>query len=386
MVKFFTQLQKQVIRYAGLLHESADEDIRRETYRVNLRRLVVLGPVFFVIELSLLPLEQYLLGVGNVLLIFLIANAFVYPFVYVASKHQQRISERILRLATYAYLLTFIGLGSGLSLKGLMSTDLVHVYLMTVVAVSIFFIVPPFDHLIFLLCSMVPYLIIYPRVLLHKEIRYVILNNVIVFSIMSWLLGRMVYSVIIRMLKAQQKLEQQNRMLSDLARRDPMTGLLNHGALQELLWATIQATQGTDTSFSVILFDIDNFKSVNDTYGHLSGDTVIQRVSLTTLDSIGEKGGVGRYGGDEFLIILPDTSMQQACEIADELWAAIARTRFAEVTTPVTLSGGVVSCRCEADLSVEQIATLLIKCADTNLFAAKSRGKNQYLSEMVTSP
>ena len=383
MVNFFNILPQQVIRYAGLLHESADEGIRRETYRVNLRRLVVLGPVFFVMELSLLPLEHYLLNVGSVLLIFLVANALVYPFVYYIAKHQQRMSEKVLRLATYAYLLTFIGLGSGLSLKGLMSTDLVHVYLMTVVAVSIFFIIPPFDHLVLLLCTMVPYLIIYPHVLFHQEIRYVIMNNVIVFSILSWLVGRMVYTVIIRMLKARQTLEQQNRMLSELARRDPMTGLLNHGALQELLWSTIRRVRDTGTSFSVILFDIDNFKSINDTYGHLSGDSVIRSLSNTALDIIGKTGEVGRYGGDEFLIILPDVSMQRACEIAEDLWGAVRSLTFGEMTLPVTLSGGVVSCRCESTLPVEQIATLTISCADGNLFTAKSRGKNQFLSEAV---
>ena len=67
--------------------------------------------------MSLLPLEHYLLNVGNILLIFLCANVIVYPFVYFVARHQPRMSERVIRLATYVYLLTIIGLGTGLSVS-----------------------------------------------------------------------------------------------------------------------------------------------------------------------------------------------------------------------------------------------------------------------------
>lgn len=385
MVNVLRKLAQHSVKYAGLLHESAEESIRRETYRINLRRLVILGPLFFVIELSLLPLEHYLLDVGDVLLIFLCANVIVYPFIYVVAQRQQDLSELVLRCATYLYLLTFIGLGSGLSLKGLMSTDLVHVFLMTIVAVSIFFIIPAFDHLILLLLAMIPYLLIYPHLLLHQEIRFVIMNNVIVFSILSWLVGRMVYTVTIRMFKDHEKLERQNRMLSDMARKDPMTGLLHHGALQELLWSTIRTVREEGSVFSIILFDIDNFKRINDTYGHLSGDTVIQELSHLSVECVGHEGVVGRYGGDEFLIILPETSMNRASMVAEALWAAISTMSIKEVSVPVTLSGGIISCRCESELPVEQVATHVIKSADENLFRAKAGGKNQFVTRELVS-
>jgi len=385
MENVFRKLPQHAVRYVSFLHVSADEGIRRETYRVNLHRLVLIGPLFFVIELSLLPLEHYLLDVGNILLIFLCANVIVYPFVYFVARHQQRMSERVIRLATYVYLLTIIGLGTGLSLKGLMVTDLVHVYLMTVVAVSIFFIIPAVDHIVIILIAMIPYLLIYPHVLLHQEIRFVILNNVVVFSIMSWLLGRMVYSVTIQMFKDREKLEHQNILLSELARKDPMTGLLNRGALQELVWSTVREVQEKGRTCSIILFDIDNFKSVNDTYGHLTGDNVIRQISRITLDLIGKEGMVGRYGGDEFLVILPEASMNRASVIAEALWAAVETMPRNEVSLPVTLSGGVISCRCESVLSIEQIATHIIKRADENLFKAKAGGKNQFVSETIMS-
>ena len=385
MENVFRKLPQHAVRYVSFLHVSADEGIRRETYRVNLHRLVLIGPLFFVIELSLLPLEHYLLDVGNILLIFLCANVIVYPFVYFVARHQQRMSERVIRLATYVYLLTIIGLGTGLSLKGLMVTDLVHVYLMTVVAVSIFFIIPAVDHIVIILIAMIPYLLIYPQVLLHQEIRFVILNNVVVFSIMSWLLGRMVYSVTIQMFKDREKLEHQNILLSELARKDPMTGLLNRGALQELVWSTVREVQEKGRTCSIILFDIDNFKSVNDTYGHLTGDNVIRQISRITLDLIGKEGMVGRYGGDEFLVILPEASMNRASVIAEALWAAVETMPRNEVSLPVTLSGGVISCRCESVLSIEQIATHIIKRADENLFKAKAGGKNQFVSETIMS-
>ncbi len=375
--------KEQVSRYVAFLTFKADEDIRRETYRVNLRRLVMIGPIFFFMELALLPIEQYLLGVKQVLIVFLIANAVIYPFVYLVSKRQEERPEWLLRLAIYAYILTIVGLGSGLSLKGLMSTDLVHVFLMTVVSISIFFILPALGHLVILLLSIIPYLLIYPHLLIHQEIRFVILNNVIVFTVISWLLGRLVYSASTRMYTDRKILEEQNALLADMAVKDPLTGLLNHGASQDRLRREIEIARDTREQLSIILFDIDDFKGINDVNGHLTGDEVLRQIAVLVKEAVDEDDEVGRYGGDEFIIIMPHTSVQGARVTASKVWQVVESVKIEDTDLSVTLSGGVHTLEEIGTRETDETATEIIAQADGKLFSAKRRGKNRFISDAV---
>ncbi len=367
----------------SFLTANADEDTRREFYRINLHRLVLIGPLFFLMELSLLPLDRYLLGVTLVVKIFLVLNVLVYPFVYHANKHQDRMKEWSIRLAVYAYILLIMGLGSGLSLKGLMSTDLVHVFLMTIVTIAIFFILPALDHLILILLGVIPYLLIYPHLLIHKEIEFVIINNVIVFALLSWLFGRLVFTMNVRSLITSRTLEAQNRLLADLAIKDPMTGLLNHGASQERLRKAIDRAKQNEGSLSLLLFDIDDFKGINDTWGHLVGDEVIRKIASAVKDSVNVDDEVGRYGGDEFIVIMPHTSIQGARVVAAKIWNAMDAITVPDTDITVTLSGGIEVLIADEKLDTEQAATDMVAHSDIKLFKAKERGKNRFISEPV---
>lgn len=125
------------------------------------------------------------------------------------------------------------------------------------------------------------------------------------------------------------KLSEHKRRLSTLSRTDSLTGLLNHGSWKDLLQHKFQLCRQQQVSAVLALIDVDHFKRINDTYGHVVGDRVLRHLSLELKQTLGENDLTGRYGGDEFCVILPLSSQAQACQILDGL-----RERVGEYRNP----------------------------------------------------
>ncbi len=164
--------------------------------------------------------------------------------------------------------------------------------------------------------------------------------------------------------------------LADMARQDLLTGLFNRRALYETLQATLNQATREASPLSLILIDLDHFKLVNDQYGHPAGDKVLQRVAETLLKNKRGYDTVGRWGGEEFLMILPNTDLDQAAIVAERLRATLAATQLA-VTDSKTLalnaSLGVTSMqRTQQPFTIET----LLKQADEALYQAKGKGRN----------
>ena len=127
---------------------------------------------------------------------------------------------------------------------------------------------------------------------------------------------------------------------------------------------------------SVVIADVDNFKALNDTYGHLFGDDVLKVIAKELSKNLRNIDLVGRWGGEEFIFILPDTSAVQAQEVVDRIRRNIARIPFTPSSTSkkfnVTVSFGV----CGSDLADVTLEEILIK-ADQALYNAKTNGRNQ---------
>lgn len=162
--------------------------------------------------------------------------------------------------------------------------------------------------------------------------------------------------------------------LQYLSRIDDLTGLLNRRALIERLEDEVRRTQRYKTNLSIIICDLDYFKGINDTYGHNAGDWVLQIVSNLLKKSLRNTDIVGRYGGDEFLLILPETSTQGAEEIAERIRLTVEDFDLQIVDKePIktTLSLGIA----EFNVDKEDINDL-IKRADNALYRAKGKGRN----------
>ena len=155
-----------------------------------------------------------------------------------------------------------------------------------------------------------------------------------------------------------------------LASTDALTGLANRRRIVEYLDATLSDVADGDAALSVVLFDIDHFKAVNDRYGHDVGDEVLKRVAASAIEGLRSTDLIGRYGGEEFVIILPRTDADAALQIAERVRSRIEASRGG--TQPkVTVSLGV------ATTQGDDTGHVILKRADVALYAAKDAGRNR---------
>lgn len=157
------------------------------------------------------------------------------------------------------------------------------------------------------------------------------------------------------------------------ARTDELTGLSNRRDIQHRLASEFSRYQRSGHHFSIVLIDLDLFKTINDDYGHDAGDAVLRQFSALVRDVIRLTDVAARWGGEEFLLLLPDTSLLQALTLAERLRAKVAEARFSfrNQRLPVTISAGV--CSIAKAASIDD----LLKQADLNLYNAKDSGRNQ---------
>jgi diguanylate cyclase len=170
-------------------------------------------------------------------------------------------------------------------------------------------------------------------------------------------------------------LGRQKRELLALSRTDSLTGLLNHGAWKDQLEIEFQRCQRQQQGGAIALIDIDHFKTINDTYGHVAGDIVLRQLSKMLKQNLRVTDVAGRYGGDEFCVLLPDLPLDSAAAAMDAL-----RDRFATLgyeqspALKVSLSIGLAAFNpAHAD------ATLWLNDADQALYEAKTTGRNRVI-------
>lgn len=161
-----------------------------------------------------------------------------------------------------------------------------------------------------------------------------------------------------------------NKRLEMLATTDGLTGAKNHRALQEKLEEEFKRARRTQHHFSVILLDVDQFKQYNDLYGHPEGDQVLQRVVSVLKAEARETDCIARSGGEEFVVLLPDTGRKGALEAAERFRAAIEAQDWP--LRPVTASFGIATLCATIKTGKE-----LIECADRALYAGKAAGRNR---------
>ena len=188
----------------------------------------------------------------------------------------------------------------------------------------------------------------------------------------------------LRIKRLQDELDQKNRELELVNKRlrklsvtDGLTELFNHRHIHELLHEEFERTKRSGEPMAVAMMDLDRFKLVNDTYGHPTGDVILYETAEILRQTVREIDMVGRYGGEEFIAILPGANEDDAAHFAERVRQAVANHVFQDEANEVrmTMSGGVASFP-DADTDHPD---LLIKRADEALYAAKEGGRNQIL-------
>lgn len=170
-----------------------------------------------------------------------------------------------------------------------------------------------------------------------------------------------------------------NRLQQD-ALYDAVTGLRNHRYFQVRLREELLRTTRTGQPTALVLLDLDNFKSVNDRFGHAIGDTVLSRVARLLERNARAGDVVCRYGGEEMVVLMPGTSLEEGGRVAERLRQAVER-RNDQPGPAVTISLGVAACPDNADRS-----DALIVAADAAMYSAKQAGKNRVALAPISSP
>jgi diguanylate cyclase len=168
------------------------------------------------------------------------------------------------------------------------------------------------------------------------------------------------------------KLREAYKRIEELAELDELTGSFNRRCIMRMLDEEITRARRINTSCSIALIDLDWFKRINDAYGHPTGDEVLRTFAITVFANIRSADRFGRYGGEEFLLVLPDTSGDLAARILDRLRAIIADLDWSAFSPGmrVTISAGV------ATLRANETPDTFLARADSALYAAKARGRN----------
>lgn len=174
----------------------------------------------------------------------------------------------------------------------------------------------------------------------------------------------------VRTYSLMEQLKEKNEKLAKLAMQDGLTGLYNHRHIIEALDIEIDRANRYNSPLSVVMFDVDHFKAVNDCYGHHMGDIVLSEIGSMWNIDCRKIDIAGRYGGEEFVVILPNTDLAGAKIYSERIRSEIEKKIFGKDKIRVTISGGIATYE-------DENAVDLIKKADKKLYDAKRNGRNR---------
>ena len=193
--------------------------------------------------------------------------------------------------------------------------------------------------------------------------------KILIISVIGFALSRGNYQNRLHLYEVEMKLLKLNASLKDLTFRDSMTGLFNNAYIFDFIQKTLDKLENRTGTLAVLMLDLDHFKLVNDTYGHAVGDRVLKKASETMLACTRDTDMVGRYGGEEFIIVLTDTRDDRAHMIAQRIRREIEMLQFEE--------GFSVSCSIGLALYNGEAGVDLIEKADSFMYEAKRQGRNR---------
>ncbi len=172
------------------------------------------------------------------------------------------------------------------------------------------------------------------------------------------------------------ELTESNRKLDDISKRDELTGIFNRRYLMESLGHEAARSERYGAPLSFVLFDLDFFKHINDTYGHTAGDLVLKQFAAAVSGRLRKTDIFGRYGGEEFVAVLTDTPLDKAAAIAEDIRSMIEGHTFGYEHTPLrlTVSAGVAGM--VAGMKMED----LVELSDRGLYQAKNSGRNRVVA------
>ena len=305
-----------------------------------------------------------------------LVNLIFFPILLYARKNIERLSKFWIMLIQTLFVAAILMGGVSFGLSEQPSPSANSTYFLAVFTIASFMIMPPFISAVVLLTSNIAFLALLPQFLPVQDAVTTLGINTLSATAVAWIINQMVSRKEVNsfvnekiIIEKNTELERINLELNELTMRDSMTGLLNHKNSIRKLKEEVDRAKRIGYPLSVAMIDLDNFKQVNDTYGHQTGDEVLVQVAQILTDSCRSTDVIGRYGGEEFIIIMPDTNSRDAALLLERIQKCVAETSFKD-GIHITLSCGV------SELNGESVHGIL-KSSDVMLYEAKKKGKNR---------
>lgn len=351
------------------------DEFNYEIYKENLLRLVIAAAIMLVFELVIfLFFKERIFSTYNTneaVMVFIIFDVIMLPIIYALYKnYNKKYKKFTIKIIQHSYLFVILVFGSSLALLPQKEFQSIHIYIIAVFAIAAFFHLYPLESILLFFSAYLVFFYALPYHQTHIEILTILRINGFVMNFIAWIFSRMVFRMRIISFLDKKEIMEKVLLLNDMAIRDSMTSLLNHGNVYRKLSEEIEKAKHMAYPLSIIMMDIDNFKFVNDNYGHLVGDSIIIQVAQTLVNTCRATDIVGRYGGEEFIVILPKTPLSEAVLLAEQIRSTIQSSKFKN-DIEITISGGIS----EYD---NNTAEDLIKSADLLLLKAKANGKNRF--------
>lgn len=345
--------------------------------RENFLRMLVIAVLLVVAE----PFIAIFTKTPNTLSFYLalwlaLFNLVFLPILYFFQNNVKQVPKFCIMLVQTVFLTGILMGGISLSLSGQPSPGAISTYFLAVFTISTFIIIPPCISAVLLLATNFAFMLLLPQFQASPEMITTLNINTLSMTVVAWILNQMVSRARVNsyinekiIIEKNIELEKKNTELNELTMRDSMTNLLNHKNSLRRLKEEVDRAKRINYLLSVAMIDLDNFKLVNDTYGHQTGDEVLIRVAQILSESCRSTDAVGRYGGEEFIIIMPDTNDRDAALLLGRIKTRIEETSFKD-GIHITLSCGI------SELNGESVHGIL-KSSDIMLYEAKKKGKNR---------
>jgi diguanylate cyclase (GGDEF)-like protein len=329
----------------------------------NLRRLLVINLVLMFTETIMLILPEPGISYHYILIWFLIANSILIVVLWIT------LDQPILRHVRWRQCVVITDMGikfaltMALSLSSVGVVDHLHLVIGAMYMMITVVYLRNLTYGIVLTLANLVYAWILSSMPVDANQRFILVSNLIIFALGAGMIGTMINRDRATTFKSKQDLE-------DLLKRDIMTKFYNHDTILELIEREVELAKADQQPLSILMLDLDDFKAINDQHGHLKGDEVLLQVVEVLRKSTRTSDLIGRYGGEEFLILFTRTELAVAHRISERIRSAIEAINITGIT--VTVSGGLTQ------LSDES-AQALIQMADDKLYEAKRSGKNRII-------
>ncbi|MBN2401150.1 MAG: GGDEF domain-containing protein [Spirochaetes bacterium] len=340
--------------------------------RENFLKLIICAVFIIFLESAIfIFFKDRLFNIEKIIISIIILNLIFLPVFFYLKKIPQESCHTAKKTIQTIYVLAMLVWGCAMSVVPQSRFGFINVYVMVLFAASAFILIKPVTYLFIFSSVYVGFFFILPYYQLDSNAVVILRINAFGMNIFAWIFSRMVIKMRMHSFLDKKTIEEKNLRLRDMAVRDSMTNLLNHDHSFKMLHDEIQEAADSGSALSLIMADIDHFKQINDRFGHTTGDEIIIGFSQILLKTCRISDILGRYGGEEFIIILPNTLLKDAAAIAERIRATVESFDF-RIGAPMTVSGGICEYKGES-------AEEFINKTDEKLYRAKAEGRNRFI-------